>query len=225
MATSKAAIIRGKKLGVLIQDARKAAKMSIQECASAIGVSTETFQSYELGKKAPSLPELEVLAFTMKIPVNHFWGKSTLSRSEKSADDLKLERLVPLRHKMIGAAIRKARQDAGLDVEAMAQMAGISTDELEAYEYGQRAVPTPTLETLGEILGKPVENFMDRKGPVGAWMSQQQSIQGFQELDPDLQEFVVKPINRPYLELARHLSGLDAEKLRHIAEGLLEITL
>ena len=41
----------------------------------------------------------------------------------------------------------------------------------------------------------------------------------------ELQGFVCKPINRPYLELAVRLSEMSVEKLRGVAEGLLEITL
>jgi len=37
--------------------------------------------------------------------------------------------------------------------------------------------------------------------------------------------FVLKPINLPYLELAKRLSEMSVDKLRDVAEGLLEITL
>ena len=47
--------IRSKTLGALIQDARLAARMSISECAEALGVGDSTFRSYERGKKSPSL--------------------------------------------------------------------------------------------------------------------------------------------------------------------------
>ena len=35
----------------------------------------------------------------------------------------------------------------------------------------------------------------------------------------------LKPVNLPYLEIAQRLSGLSVEKLRAMAEGLLDITL
>jgi hypothetical protein len=40
-----------------------------------------------------------------------------------------------------------------------------------------------------------------------------------------MQSFVCQPVNRPYLELAMKLSDLSREKLRAVAEGLLDITL
>jgi hypothetical protein len=55
--------------------------------------------------------------------------------------------------------------------------------------------------------------------------SRQKAIQDFLQLPPDLQEFVCKPINRPYLDLAIKLSGMSTDKLRGVAEDLLDITL
>jgi len=41
----------------------------------------------------------------------------------------------------------------------------------------------------------------------------------------DLQEFILKPVNQPYLELAQKLSQMSVDKMRDVAEGLLDITL
>ncbi len=44
-------------------------------------------------------------------------------------------------------------------------------------------------------------------------------------LSAELREFISKPINLPFLELAKKLSEMDAKKLRDVAESILEITL
>ncbi len=54
--------VRSRKLGVLIRDARLAARKTIPECAQAMGVTGGVFRAYEEGRRAPSLPELEMLA-------------------------------------------------------------------------------------------------------------------------------------------------------------------
>jgi len=41
----------------------------------------------------------------------------------------------------------------------------------------------------------------------------------------ELQEFILKPVNQPYLELAQKLSQMSVDKMRDVAEGLLDITL
>jgi hypothetical protein len=40
----------------------------------------------------------------------------------------------------------------------------------------------------------------------------------------EVQQFIKNPGNEPYLRLAMHLSSMSTEKLRAIAEGILEIT-
>ena len=44
------------------------------------------------------------------------------------------------------------------------------------------------------------------------------------DLTPEMQQFVEKPVNQPYLEIAMRLSELPVDKLRTLAESLLEIT-
>jgi len=217
--------IRAKKLGVLIRDARQVTCKSAEECATAMGVSNEIFNSYELGEKTPSLPELELLAYYLRIPPEHFWGSQMLSRPEESSSKFKPQVLLALRQKMVGVMIRKARLESKISVDQLAQQTGIPAEKIGAYELGEIPVPFPELDSLASALGYPLRSFQDQHGPVGSWFVMQRALQDFQELSPDLQNFVSKPVNRPYLELAQRLSEMSVEKLRSVAEGLLEITL
>lgn len=216
--------IRTKKLALLIFDARKAQRRTVEECADAISVSPDQFQEYEKGLTAPSLPQLELLALYMNLPVEHFWGKQALSEVEEPQALLDKERLVLLRNRMIGAQLRLARNTANFSYKEMLDRAGIPEEQLRAYEMGEKAIPVPELEALCSILDLQIERFYDQHGPIGKWRNQQGSVQNFLELSPEIQQFVCKPVNRPYLELAIRLSELNAEKLRAVAEVLLEIT-
>ena len=225
MVHSQAVTIRAKKLGVLIRDARLAAGKSVKECAQAIGVSTGMFSAYERGTKSPSLPELEVLAYFLNVHLSHFWGRETVSGSEHPASTLDLATLFALRQRIIGALLRQARTDAELSLKELAGQVGISARRLRAFELGERPVPLPLLEGLTRALGLSLDELLDQQGPIGDWMREQRAIQEFLELPPELQDFVCKPINRPYLELAQRLSEMSVDKLRSVAEGLLDITL
>ena len=172
--------IRSKKLGVLIRDARMAARRNIRECADAIGTKSGTFRAYEEGRKSPSLPELETLVYYLDLPIDHFW-----SREIKS----------------------------------------ISGARIQAYELGERPIPLPELEVLVSTLGGQIETFFDRSGPIGQWLTNEEAIQQFLDLPDDLRQFVALPVNRPYLELAMKLSAMSKDKLRSVAEDLLDITL
>jgi len=67
-------------------------------------------------------------------------------------------------------------------------------------------------------------NSLPKKGTAEKLTPQHGEAVDFQNLPPEIQSFIVKPTNRPYLDLAIKLSEMSVEKLRSIAEGLLEIT-
>ena len=217
--------IKAKRLGVLIRDARQVACKTQDECAEAIGLPQETLNAYELGQQAPSLPELELLAYFLKVPLDHFLSGDGLLEDHPTDTVIDLQRLISLRQKIIGVVLRKGRLEKGLSLGDVSERTGIAVTQLEAYEMGLKPVPVPELTFLAHELNGQLRAFEDTTGPVGAWIIQQRYLKSFTELDADLQEFVSKPVNRPYLEVAQRLSEMSADKLRIIAETLLEITL
>lgn len=217
-------IIRAKKLGVLVRNARAAGGKTVEECAAAMGVSPAEFQAFEIGEQSPSLPQLELLAYYLNLPLEQFWGRSMLA-VQPPKDDVNPQRLVQLRQRMIAVMLRKARLDAGLSLEDVAQKVGLPVDQMDVLEHGEKPVSMPVLETLSILYNRTVKDFQDRQGPVGTWMARQRAASGLSDMPENLASFISKPINRPYLELALRLSEMDVNKLRAVAEGLLEITL
>jgi transcriptional regulator with XRE-family HTH domain len=218
-------ILRTRKLGVLIRDARMSARKTVTEMARAIGTSSAALQAYEEGRKAPSLPELEVLAYYLDMPIQHFWTSAALSENSTRTDPIDLGRLAALRHRIIGALLRQKRLQTSVSLKSLSLETGISQGRLKAYELGEHPIPLPELEAILTVVGGRVEAYFDQNGPVGKWISDQAAIQEFLNLSPELRAFVCMPVNRPYLELARNLSQLSTAKLRAVAEGLLDITL
>jgi len=216
--------IRTKKLGVLIRDARLAAHKSIPECARILGVTSGILRAWEGGRKAPSLPELEVLAYSLRLPLGHFLGQEAVS-DDTQLTVLNLSAAVGVRQRLVGALLRQQRESVGLSIRELSKQLGIPVARLKAYELGERPIPLPELETLMASLGGKLETMFDQTGPVGQWMAQQKAVQDFLQLPPELQSFASKPINRPYLELAMKLSDMPTDKLRSVAENLLDITL
>jgi len=217
--------IRSKKLGLLIRDARIAARRSMKDCAQALGVTNGTLKAYEEGRKAPSLPELEALGYYLELPIDHFWSNESISDAPERLEDIDLTSLAAVRQRMIGALLRQKRMNASISMKAVAKQVGIPTSRLKAYELGQRPIPLPELEAILTVLGGRIETIFDQGGPIGEWMTQQKAIQQFLDMPAELQSFVCQPINRPYLDLARKLSTMSTEKLRSVAEDLLDITL
>lgn len=211
-------------IGKLIQEARLKTGHTLEECAEATGVSPEQFEAYESGEQAISLPELEAVAFFLDVPIEHFWARETAALGNNYRLLSNLEQLLPLRHRMIGAMLRQARLEAGLSLEALAERTEMDVARLEAYELGEEPVPVAELEALSGVLQRSIREFQDQHGPVGTWNAQQRALQNFLLMPLELQLFIAKPVNRPYLELAVRLSDMSVEKLRAVAEGLLEIT-
>jgi transcriptional regulator with XRE-family HTH domain len=216
--------LRSRKLGVLIRDARLMERRTILECAQAIGVAPGIFRAWEEGRKSPSLPELEILAYSMHLPLNRFWSKDATSEESLPNETLNLPAFLSIRQRLIGALLRQAREKGNISPHALSEMSGISSARIKAYELGERSIPLPELESLTTLLGTQIESLFDQTGHIGLWMVQQKAIQEFLTLPYELQNFVSKPVNRPYLELAKKLSGMSTDKLRSLAEDILEIT-
>jgi transcriptional regulator with XRE-family HTH domain len=216
--------LRMRKLGLLIFDARSAKRKTLDETAQAVGISSDELQKIEKGEQAPSLPILEALAFYLDVPIDQFWSASSLSEKIEEKTVQQKDRLRQIRDRIIGASLKMGRTKNNFSLHEVSAATSIAEDLLNRYEMGELSVPIPELEALAKTYDIRIEQFFDQKGPFGKQRAQQIAIRQFLELSPELQEFVCKPLNRPYLNLAIRLSELSVEKLRAVAEGLLEIT-
>ena len=225
MATTPTAqSLRAKIIGTLIRDARLAAEVEIEDCARVIGVSNEQFEAYELGAQSISLPELECVAYLLEVPIDHFWESETVTSDKGNKESPDLVQLIKIRHRMVGALLRKSRMEAGISLEALREQVQIDPSQLEAYELGLQPVPISDLETICSKLNRSIKEFQDKHGPVGEWSAKRRAVKDFMDMPLDFQTFVSRPVNRPYLELAIRLSEVSVDRLRAVAEGLLEIT-
>jgi transcriptional regulator with XRE-family HTH domain len=220
-----AMMIRAKKLGVLLRAARLAAEKDTEQSALAIGVPNQKWMAYETGEDSPSLPELEAIANFLNVPMEQFWSNQVNLPVMSPDNQANVDQVIRLRQRIIGAMLRKARIEAEKSTSDIAELANIAEDRLVAYELGETPIPFPELEALAGVLNSSIEDFQDTRSPVARRAQAQRILRQLEELDPDLQEFISKPVNLPYLKLAQRLSEMSVEKLRMVAEGLLEITL
>jgi transcriptional regulator with XRE-family HTH domain len=219
-------IIRAKKLGVLLCNARQVVAKEPQDCADLLGVPLERYEAYELGDIAPSLPEVEGLANYLRVPLAHFWGDRLIISDEAAVpDNQSIQKNIQLRQKVIGTMLRKACQEQGIDFESLAKKLNMTADQIEQFELAEDPLPLPLLEELSKELGQPIEGFQNQPEKVDVTESVPEVSDGFMELPAELREFIKKPVNRPYLELAARLSKMSNDQLRLVAEGILEITL
>ena len=216
--------IKNKKIGALLKDARMASARNTLECAQFLSIRHEVYLQFENGITAPSIPQLEALSIYLDIPIDHFRGTTSKYEALQSGYRKNLEKIILVRDRIIGANIRKARLGKSLSMEELAQKTEIEVNTIKAYELGKQPVPMSDLEIISTVLEQDLDAYIDHVEEQISEKNVQIKMSQFLELPEALQEFVTKPVNKPYLELAYKLAGLPVERLRAVAEGLLEIT-
>lgn len=214
---------RAQKLGELVKNARVHAERSEEECAQVLGISTEHLTKAEQGEHMLSLPDLEALAIYLGVPMGYFWGTESLGERISQVD---FNKLIELRNRVIGVLLRQLRLKARRTQKDLAEATGIDNSDIRQYETGQIPIPYLHLEQLCLELGVSIEHFVEsQRGPLGRHESDQKLRKLFHQLSPEIQAFLLNPVNVSYLETAWRLSEMDVAKLREIAESLLDITL
>src|SRR6185295_12469747 len=107
---------RAKIIGVLIRDARQVRGLDLAACAAAAGCSAQALAAMESGEASPSLPELEMLAYVLDVPLSYFWGDKVLSAQpapERAA--VPAAEVSAIRQRIVGALLRQTRQKARLE--------------------------------------------------------------------------------------------------------------
>ena len=220
---SQSFAIRARMIGVLIRDARVDAGRSFDDCAAALEVEPAQIEAWEFGDLAPTLPQLEVLASYLDVPVSHFWGTRTLEQDRKShgaqADYL------ALRDRMIGLLLRQAREEQGISLEALAESSGLPAPRIAQYELGELPMPIHELTVLANGVRKNLSYFLESSSYVGELLAMREEWKRFGQMPEELRRFAANPLNAGFIEIAMVLSELPAERLRRIGESMLNITM
>jgi transcriptional regulator with XRE-family HTH domain len=223
MYTREAMAIRSKIIGVLLRNARIRAGKSRKDCAAALGCSPDTISRFEYGRKDITLPQLEVLAYFLGLPITYFWDKDAIP--EKEEMDRSADEIMTIRRKIIGVLLRQVRLDAGKSQKQCAEALSCSAGRISQYERGQRDIPLPELEALADFLDVPITYFLDEQTtPLSREAPKGRGVETLAELPPDVRDFVSNPTNVLYIQIAMKLSTLSVDVLRQIAETLLDIT-
>lgn len=214
--------LRAKMLGVLLRDARAAADRTVEDCARVVQVATADYEAWEFGESVPSLPQLELLAAYLDVPISHFWGVQTLDTSRTATGAQ--QAYVELRQRMIGALLRQAREALGLSVEAVAAETYVSVDAIQAYESGDVAIPMHELSVLAGAVKQNMSYFIENSGKIGEALANLEAWKHFANLPEDLRAFAANPLNIGFIEIALAFSQMESERLKRIAVSMLDIT-
>ncbi|WP_322801926.1 helix-turn-helix transcriptional regulator [Thermoflexus sp.] len=218
-------VLRRKILGIALRQAREEAGKTVRECAALLGISSARYRAYESGRRDPTLPELEALAWFFQRPLSALLDPDRPASPGGDGAVGAIPELLALRHRIIGLILRQARERAGKSMREVAAFLGCSPRRIRGYESGEHPIPLIELERLCHYLGVSLSDFYDTDSPIGQSVLLVDQVERFRALPPEVRSFVTSPVNLPYLRLAMRLAELPADRLRHIAEDLLEITL
>jgi transcriptional regulator with XRE-family HTH domain len=216
--------VRGKMLGVLLRDARLSAQRSVEECASLLKVAPQDINAWEMGDTVPSLPQVELLAYYLGVPVSHFWGTETLEAKQGRHVDVQSE-YIALRNRMVGALLRQAREEASLSLEALSEAAAVPVARIQQYEMGEVPVPMHELSMMSGLVKKNINYFLESSGHFGEWLARREEWKHFNDLPEDLRQFAANPLNIGFIEIALAFSQMPPDKLRRVGESVLNITM
>jgi transcriptional regulator with XRE-family HTH domain len=221
------AAIRAKKIGVMLKQMRESHGYTDENCANWLGISLASYRAIENGDDCASLPQIESLAYYLDFPFEFFTTLSPASgQDQKSLPQQVNQELMKVRNKTIAILLRQKRDQKGLSLEDLAGRVDIPVDALRAYDEENTAIPYCDLIAILEVLQIPLDQLFSPEGPFKHDSSAPISsgVSAPANLSGEIMDFVSKPANLPYLELAMRFSKMDADKIRTIASSLLEIT-
>lgn len=214
--------IRARMVGVLLRDARMKAERALEDCARLLRVDVEQVARWEFGEEVPSLPQLELLAYFLEVPVSHFWGMDTLESTSQNPADTQNEYMA-LRDRMIGALVRVAREEREMALDDLSAECGIPSEQLEHYEMGDLPIPMHELTVISNAVHKNISYFLESSSHLGELLGMREEWKHFTKLPEDIRRFAANPLNIGFIEIAIMFSQMPADRLRKIGESVLNI--
>ena len=215
----------GRDIGAQMRRARETAARSIKDCAQLINVSPGRYAAYEDGAKEPSLPELEQLAVFLQVTLAALLGDEEIEPLVPSPDEV--AEVMALRTRIIGAQLRKARNDLGEMIATTAQAVGMRPGDLERIELAEKPLPYGKLELLAGHLGLDLTDFLDGdsnpSGELEPPMERPRDEQQFAEflkLPADVREALLTFDALTYIRSGLRLRGLRGKELRRAGKAL-----
>lgn len=212
--------LRAKMFGVLMRDARIAARRSIDDVSRHLRLSPHTVEAWELGEEVASLPQVELLAFFLDVPVSHFWSIKTIESVRRTSPQ---EEFLEIRNRVVGLMMRQAREEIGMSLADLATYTDLEADLLEAYEMGQ-PIPFNELAVIASGIQRSMTYFLETSSQIGDILSSREKWKHFNNLPHELREFAANPQNIGFIEIALAFSRMSADTLKSIAVSMLDIS-
>lgn len=222
--------IRAKKLGIRLIDLREKYHYSVDELAGYLGITPDELIDAEQGIKSLSLSRLEALAALYRLPLESILEWDVRSKTLTDQKKTYASKSAVLHDHILAVYLKKARLAQHMTPAAFADSCGMPLEDYLQFENAEKPIPYPLLDALCSQLNLDITRMKQSKSvstpaPAPTLPAEKPAeTTPAAHLPTDLQEFIGRPSNQPYLELAKKISEYDVNRLRKIAESLLEIT-
>ena len=176
-------------------------------------------RQYESGAREISLPELELLALYLEIPLSFFLNEE--SRIEEEATFPPTQEEIRARKGALGIRIKQARLAAGKSKEECAEVIECKPGTIGRYERGLGDIPITSLERLAQFLNVNLFYFIEEARSRDS--SGVLDLEKLARLPKEVRGFVLDSANLPYLRMAVKFSDLPTDKLKELGEILLVV--
>jgi len=216
------AAARRRIVGALVRTVREQACRKPREMAEFLGVPTAAVSGIENGERDVTLPQLEAIAYFLRVPVHMLLGVAALPMYGEPPPNL--AEILRLRGLIVGARIRQARLARDESEAACAAALGVPRTTLSAWEIGRRQPGIAELERILAHYDMTWDDMLDvGVGPLGELQMAQAQHARFEALPPELRALVCDPRAQPVLHLAARLHRLSRQDLRGIADALAKL--
>lgn len=148
-------MLRAKKLGIKLTLARQRMNLSLEDLAQKMGMQPDEVDQFEKGITPPSLPQIQVLASLLQMPIDDLVNTQVLEPIQQEISPEALPRYFEIRNKMLGIQVKKNRFQQNQSLEQLSALCEISPTDLELYESGAKPIPLPVMQKLSELLQLP----------------------------------------------------------------------
>lgn len=222
MDASQMIAIRNRIIGVLIERARIRSGSSIEMCAELLGCSPAKFRRYEGGQDGVSLPQLESLARFFNVPIAQLWNDEIVQDQDTALEPITRTQTMSGRHQILAVRLQQCRRASGLSRQDVGLLVGQPADVIAQYERAELQIPIAELEIVAGQCGLSLSDFEEPPITAPEAGPDALSLEGLKALPPDLWEFILDPGNVVYLRVAQTLGSIEPERLRQIAQAILE---
>ena len=204
--------------------AREACGKTVKECSLLLDIPSCRLKNYEKGKFIPSLPEIEALSFSFRIPITAFFKEGGVKDHLTSPENTQIQRLIKIRQQIIGARIHIAREKIKMSMKQLSRAASIPASRIKRYEEGTTPIALNDLQKIVNALNLDLDDFFDHESPLGNWQDNKTKSTAFEHLPEEIKEFITDSNNLQYLKVAHNLSNISIDTFNKLSDSLTELT-